>query len=459
MWNLQERKGDLTIDETSSIEEGFRRLNLNKHGILFALDAAGKVSGTITDGDIRRHLLINDNVHGPLAGCINRHFVFAKVGSPREQILKLLDHRIQSIPILDDNLRLVDVYTRERFLLEDEREVFSRARSPARISFGGGGTDLTHYFYKNGGAVINAAVTLYAHATLRKRADGIVRIYSHDFRQTVTAESPEALTLDGTLDLIKSAVRLIEPNFGFELEVAADFPVGSGLGGSAVVSSAIIGCFNEFRSDKWDRHQIAEMAFQSERLMLNIPGGWQDQYATVFGGFNFMEFTSEHNEILPLRLETRTLRELEESLVLVYTGLNHDSGAVHQDQRNRMTQEQSLSAIAERQKEITREMKKLLLRGRLYEYGRMLNESWNCKRSFSDMISSDVIDRLYDLAINNHAIGGKLLGAGGGGYFLFFLQPFHRYEFSGAMEREGYRCQRLYFDEVGLQSWKTRVPQ
>ena len=105
--------------------------------------------------------------------------------------------------------------------------------------------------------------------------------------------------------------------------------MGSGLGGSAVVSSAIIGCFNEFRSDRWDRHEIAEMAFQAERLMLNIPGGWQDQYATVFGGFNHMEFSSEQNTIVPLRLEPNIIAELEESLVLCYTGSNHDSGSIH----------------------------------------------------------------------------------------------------------------------------------
>ena len=151
---------------------------------------------------------------------------------------------------------------------------------------------------------------------------------------TVEAENLAALGCDGELALIKSVIRLIKPPYGFDLDVSADFPVGSGLGGSAVVSSAIIGCFNEFRSDQWDRHEIAEMAFQAERLMLNIPGGWQDQYATVFGGFNHMEFSSDQNTIVPLRLEPTVIAELEESLVLCYTGHNHDSGAVHRDQKD-----------------------------------------------------------------------------------------------------------------------------
>ena len=210
---------------------------------------------------------------------------------------------------------------------------------------------------------------------------------SHDFRCTVEADNLAALGCDGELALIKSVIRLIKPPYGFDLDVSADFPVGSGLGGSAVVSSAIIGCFNEFRSDQWDRHEIAEMAFQAERLMLNIPGGWQDQYATVFGGFNHMEFSSDQNTIVPLRLEPTIIAELEESLVLCYTGRNHDSGAVHRDQK---TQHQTSDAVAAaaRQKEVTREIRRHLLRGQLLDCGRLIDEAWHAKRRLSSTISS-----------------------------------------------------------------------
>lgn len=446
----------LTIGESQPIEAALRYLNANKLGIVFALDRDEKVVGAVTDGDIRRFLLVEDDIKQPISRCINRKFVSARAGSPREQILKLLDHRIHVVPVLDAEGRLADVYSRQRFDLEEEQEVFSRARAPARISFGGGGTDLTNYFFEHGGIVINATIALYAHATLRRRSDRRVKIYSHDFRKGVEAESARALALNGDLDLIKSAILLIDPNFGFDLEVGADFPVGSGLGGSAVVSTAIIGCFNEFRSDRWDRHQIAEMAFQSERLMLNIPGGWQDQYATVFGGFNLMEFSSDHNDIQPLRLEPMVLRELEASMVLTFTGRTHDSGAVHKDQKMRLGSGSS-AAAAERQKEITREMKKYLLRGRLLECGRLLHEAWLAKRVFSSAISNGDFDRIYDLALENKAVGGKLLGAGGGGYFLFYVAPFHRYQLCTAMEREGYQCQRIAFDQEGLVSWKMRI--
>ena len=447
----------VTIAETETIEEAFRRLNLNMLGILFAQDSSGRVVGAVTDGDIRRKLLGGISIRDQVASCVNRDFVWAKADAPREQILKLLDQRVHVVPILDTERRLVDVFSRDLFNLSEESEVFARARSPVRISFSGGGTDLTHYFVDNGGAVINATIAMYAHATLRRRSDSRIKIYSHDFRCTVEAENLAALGSGGELALIKSVIRLIKPTYGFDLDVSADFPVGSGLGGSAVVSSSIIGCFNEFRSDQWDRHEIAEMAFQAERLMLNIPGGWQDQYATVFGGFNHMEFSSEQNTIVPLRLDPNIIAELEESLLLCYTGFNHDSGEVHRDQK---AQHQSSDAVAAaaRQKEMTREIRHHLLRGQLLDCGRLIDEAWHAKRRLSSKISSTELDAIYDHAKANGAVGGKLLGAGGGGYFIFFVRPFERYPLITALEGKGLRCSRITFEENGLRTWKSRIP-
>ena len=447
----------LTIAASATIEQAFRRLNEARRGILFALAEDGKVVGCVTDGDIRRQLLAKDDLQTPLRDFMNRDFARAAAGTPREQILKLLDGRVQIVPVLDRDGKLVGLCSREEFHLQEEGETFARARAPARISFGGGGTDLTHFFFEQGGVVINATIAKYAHATLRWRKDGQIRIYSHDLRKDVEARDVSELKLDGEMGLINSVVALIKPQAGFELEVSADFPIGSGLGGSAAVTAAIIGCFNEFRSDPWTRHQIAEMAFQSERLMLNIAGGWQDQYATTFGGFNFMEFTADENIIVPLRLERRILRELEACCLLCHTGKAHHSGAIHADQKTRMRDESAAEA-ARRQKEITTEMHRALLRGEVHRCGRLLHEAWQAKRQFSDLISDAQSDNLYDHAIRNGAEGGKMLGAGGGGYFLFFAPPFARYRLANALKEIGYESERLMLDSDGLQSWKMRVP-
>ena len=448
----------MVLPALASIEEAFRQIDLNTLGIVFAVDESQRVIGSVTDGDIRRELLKRNDLTVPISTFMNREFVSAAAGSSREHILKLLDHRVRIVPLLNETGRLVGLCTRNEFNLQDEAEVFARARAPARISFGGGGSDLTHYFFDQGGMVISATITKYAYASLRLRSNPSVRIYSHDLKQTVEAGQLSDLKFDGNLDLIKSITQLIDPRYGFDLEVGTDFPVGSGLGGSASLAVAIIGCFNEFRSDPWSRHQIAEMAFQSERLSLNIPGGWQDQYAAVFGGFNYMEFSSEENLIIPLRLENKILRELEAGMILCYTKKNHNSGKIHADQKKRMGSSASAQAAIQSQKDMTTDMKRLLLRGDVFGYGRLLHEAWLSKRQMSDLISDTDLDRIYDCAIDNGALGGKLLGAGGGGYFMFFAPPFVRYQVCRALAELGYETERVIFDESGLISWKMRMP-
>lgn len=454
MSNVPEK---ILIAQSASIEETFRNLNENQLGIAFATDETQRVIGCVTDGDIRRQLLVSPDLSVPISSFMNRNFVSAGVNERRENILKLLDHGVHVVPVLDSAGRLVRVCTRNEFHLQAPEEVFARARAPARISFGGGGSDMTHYFVDNGGMVISATIGKYAHAVMRRRQDDSVHIRSLDLGQSVEAARVSDLAFDGCLDLIKSVVRLIDPPYGFDLEVSTDFPVGSGLGGSASLSVAIIGCFNEFRDDFWSRHQIAEMAFQSERLYLNVAGGWQDQYAAAFGGFNFMEFSAQENLIIPLRLESRTLRELEACTILCYTGKNHDSSLIHDDQKKLLRSSPEAQAATERQKDMTLEMKRRLLRGDVQDYGTLLHDAWTAKRAMGNLITNPDIDRIYDCAVRNGALGGKLLGAGGGGYFMFFVPPFRNFRVVKALTDLGYKCERLILDEGGLVSWKMRL--
>jgi len=449
---------DISIDQSASIAEAFRCLNVNKMGIVFITDNARRVVGCVTDGDIRRQLLVKDDLTVAVSAFMNTEFQSAGSSATREHILKLFDHRVHVLPLLDENGHLVRVCRRDDILHQEETEIFSRARAPARISFGGGGSDVTHYFFEQGGVVLSAAIARYAHATLRKRQNSSIRVYSFDLDQSFEAEDISELEFDGTLDLVKAVLRLINPEFGFDLEVSTDFPVGSGLGGSASLAVAIIGTFNEFRLDPWDRHQVAEMAFQSERLRLNLPGGWQDQYAAAFGGINYMEFSADENVIIPLRLEPRVMREIEASAVLCYTGKAHNSGAIHTDQKKQTTSSVVAQAAIRKQKDLTHEMKRHLLRGDIYGYGRFLDQAWKAKREMSALISDPEMDAIYDLAKANGAWGGKILGAGGGGYFMFFVPPFARYSLCKALESQGLKCERVLLDEDGLVSWRMRAP-
>jgi D-glycero-alpha-D-manno-heptose-7-phosphate kinase len=445
------------ITASASLREALHRIESNHHGMIFVTETNGAVSGVATDGDIRRRLLDGGTLDEAIAQCANPDFVWENLATPRELLLKKLDHRIRVIPLLDDARRLVGLVSRDHLPLQAEGAVYARARAPVRISFGGGGSDLTHYFSSNeGGAVINTTISLYSHATLRIRADEQVIVRSLDLGETLQADDlPAALAATSRFGLIQALLRAVRPEFGFELFLHSDFPMSSGLGGSAVVSATILGCFNQFRRDQWDLHELAEIAYQAERHYLGVAGGWQDQYATVFGGFNFMEFRMDQNIVHPLRIHPDTLLELEECLILCDTGTTHDSDDIHQDQRQQMAAAH-VRDMVETNVRLSYEMRNDLLRGRLRQFGQSLDKAWQIKRQFSDKISSSRLDQIYAEAKSNGAIGGKLLGAGGGGFFLFYTPPYQKHQLITHLEALGLKIRPFLFEPKGLQAWTVR---
>jgi D-glycero-alpha-D-manno-heptose-7-phosphate kinase len=444
------------IAESATLREALSHIELNHHGIVMAVDAFGRVTGLATDGDIRRELLSGRTLDDQISTCINAEFIFEDPATPREALLKKLDHRIRVIPLLDADRRLVGVVSRDHLPVRAEEAVFARARSPVRISFGGGGSDLTHFFSGQDGAVINTTVSLYSHATLRIRDDEKITIHSLDLKDSLYADNlKHVLGMEDRFGLIRALLRTVQPDFGFDLYLQSDFPMNSGLGGSAVVSAAILGCFNQFRLDQWDLHELAELAFQAERLYLGVAGGWQDQYATVFGGFNFMEFRMDQNIVHPLRIHPDILLELEESLILCDTGTTHDSGDIHEDQRRQMMSK-GVRQHVNTNVELSYKIRNQLLRGRLHDFGQSLHEAWKFKRQFSSKISTGRLDRIYEEARDHGALGGKLLGAGGGGFFLFYVPPFRKHELIQHLEAQQLQVRPFRFEQEGLRAWTVR---
>ena len=444
------------IKENLSVRDALHFIDKNKYGFAFTYDANKKVTGVVTDGDIRRALLNNLTLDALISEVSNKDFIWARVKTPREQLIKSLDAHIKFLPILDNNGQLIEVVSRENLPLIDETNTYIRARSPVRISFGGGGSDLTHFFQKSPGAVINATVSIYSHALMRIRNDSKIIIHSRDLGESLLAESlEEALNHSGQFGLIQSILHIVRPKFGFELLLDSDFSIGSGLGGSATLCAVILGCFNEVRKDKWSQYELAEIAFQAERLYLGISGGWQDQYATVFGGFNFIEFQAKENIVNALRIHSDVVRELEESLILCNTGIAHNSGNIHDNQKETMASS-DVNKLVRKNVKLTQSIRKNLLKGNLLKLGKCLDEAWKLKRNFSTMISNDYIDEIYDGALKHGAIGGKLLGAGGGGYFIFYVPPLKKYDLLNYIEARGLKTQSFRFESDGLTSWTVR---
>jgi D-glycero-alpha-D-manno-heptose-7-phosphate kinase len=445
------------IEHSAPLRKALERIEVNQHGMIFVVNDNRALIGLATDGDIRRHLLEGGSLDDEILYCANPDFIWEKPSTPRELLLKKLDDRIRVIPLLDEARRLTGLVSRNHLPLTSEGAVYARARSPVRISFGGGGSDLTNYFSSIGaGAVINTTVSLYSHATLRLRCDSRVVIHSLDLNEKLQGKNLEdLLSQGGRFGLIQSVLKAIHPDFGFELFLHSDFPMSSGLGGSAAVSAAILGCFNQFRRDQWDLYELSEIAYQAERHYLGVAGGWQDQYATAFGGFNFMEFRMDQNVVHPLRIHADTLLELEESMVLCDTGKSHDSGDIHTDQKKQMASSE-ICDMVKSNVSLSYQMRNDLLRGRLLEFGQLLDKAWYFKRQFSEKISNSHLDQMYTDAKKNGAIGGKLLGAGGGGFFLFYSPPFRKHELISYLDSAGLKVRPFRFESQGLQAWKVR---
>ncbi|MCA9728127.1 MAG: GHMP kinase [Candidatus Eisenbacteria bacterium] len=339
-----------------------------------------------------------------------------------------------------------------------------RAKAPLRISFCGGGTDVSPYPEEKGGVVLSATIDKYAYASLRPTETGMLRVTSLDFDLTREYPLGRPIELGDELDLIKGVVNHFQfregadpfPS-GCDIFLHSDAPPGSGLGSSSTMVTTLVGVIAEWLRHPLTPYEIAERTYRIERQELRLAGGRQDQYAATFGGFNFMEFLADHTVVNPLRLRRDTLCELEYSLLLCYTGRTRLSAHIVENQTRsyREGKDAVVSALDE-MKRIAIHMKGLLLRDRISEFGEMLHQAWQHKRNLDAAISTPQIDELYQAARAEGAIGGKILGAGGGGYLLV-QAPFEaKHKVARALEALGGEVVPFAFEGRGLQTWIAR---
>jgi D-glycero-alpha-D-manno-heptose-7-phosphate kinase len=338
--------------------------------------------------------------------------------------------------------------------------VLIRARAPLRISFSGGGTDLGPYMSEYGGLVLNATIDRYAYATLRLHPDPIIRVNSRDFKTVAHYGFEEPLVYNGSFDLIKACLKRLPPvpesdGRGIELYLETDAPPGSGLGASSALVVAVIGALRTWRRVPLDKYEVARIAWEVERKDVGIAGGMQDQYAAVFGGFNLIEFHGERNVVVnPLRIEPRIIHELQYNMLLIFTGTTRLSSQIIESQllgvRN---QEPGVIDALHRMKALTIEAKDALLTGRLRDLAEILHQEFLEKRRTASAIATPLIDEMYEEARRLGVIGGKVSGAGGGG-FMFLYCPFDRKP--AVIERiseMGGQTVPMAFEHDGMQSW------
>jgi D-glycero-alpha-D-manno-heptose-7-phosphate kinase len=334
-----------------------------------------------------------------------------------------------------------------------------RAKSPLRISFAGGGTDVSPYMDERGGVVLSATIDKYAYGTLRLSGDREITVQSFDYDTIAKYVVDEPLKYDGSLDLVKAVINRLNyhgPREGLEFYLHNDAPPGSGLGGSSAMVVALVGLFRHWRHLPLAPYEMAELAHQIERVDLGLSGGKQDQFATVFGGFNFIEFHKQSTIVHPLRIDQDVLNELDYNLLLCYTGHTRTSDPIIDTQiRNYVDGKAQAVAAMDRLKELTIQLKNALLRGRLDEFGHLLHDAWIAKKQMSSLISTPALDHLYEVARAAGALGGKITGAGGGGYMFFYCPFGRRHHVAAAIEAHGGQVVDFSFEFRGLQTWRV----
>ncbi len=320
------------------------------------------------------------------------------------------------------------------------------SRAPTRITLGGGGTDLRSYYSKHGGFLITGAVNKYCNILANKR-------FHNDIRLSYSQVEVRSRVVDIKHRIFQAALKLIGIEQGIELHSTADVPAGCGLGTSSSFTVALLNALHAYNKDFVSQKQLAEEACHVEIGVLNEPIGKQDQYAAAFGGLTCLTF-DKNGDILvePLRLSRETLDRLESNILLFYTGKQRSASAILAEQNQRCSEgDLEMTQNLDQVKQIGLETRKYLENGQVDMLGELLHVHWEIKKKRSRKMTDPFVDECYEVARKSGAAGGKLVGAGGGGFFMFYCNNYNHDKTSlvEGMQRMGMRWERFHFDFEG----------
>ncbi|MBC6996288.1 dehydrogenase [Neolewinella lacunae] len=338
-----------------------------------------------------------------------------------------------------------------------------RSKAPLRIGLAGGGTDVSPFSDLYGGAILNATISLYAYASLTPRDDDKIVIHAIDRGERLECSATDFLDpSEGPLKLQKGVYNRIVQDYlhrphGFELITSIDVSAGSGLGTSSTLLTAILGAFSAWLRLPLGEYDLAQLAYDIERVDLKMAGGKQDQYAAIFGGVNFMEFYAGNRVVVnPLRIREEIIEALNFHLLLLYTQTTRESANIIERQQKNIEGEDQAALEATRQlKAQAYEMKEALLKNEINNIGEILRFGWEQKRQIANGITNPFIDGIYETAVNAGASGGKISGAGGGGYMIFFCPGNCRFQVIDALREIGVHVQPYTFVNKGLYTWTS----
>ncbi len=337
-----------------------------------------------------------------------------------------------------------------------------RSRAPLRLGLGGGGTDLLSYSDVYGGAVFNAAISMYAYCSIIPTSDNRIKITAYDNNNVLDTQSvPHFDIVDDNLILHKGVYNRIVKDYNngkplsFIMSTSNDAPVGSGLGTSSTMVVAILEAFNRWLGLGLNDYQKAELAYSIEREDLKLAGGKQDQYSAVFGGINLMEFKQDRSTIVnSLRVEKGIINEMECSLLLYYSGRSRSSAMIISEQiKNAANKNEKTMEAMHKLKQSAYFMKDCFLVGNIEQFAQILRDAWENKKKTSSIVSNVELEKTINFAMKNGAEAVKVSGAGGGGFLMLFVNPMNRQKLIDAMKTYGGLVYNVKFAKNGVESW------
>jgi D-glycero-alpha-D-manno-heptose-7-phosphate kinase len=352
------------------------------------------------------------------------------------------------------------VLSRNR-IQSNNNKMIIRSKAPLRLGLAGGGSDVSPYSDIYGGIIMNATINLYAYCTIEERDDNRITIESYDGDCMESYPLSIELEIDGRASLLKGSYNRVMRVFNLPLRACKittynDAPAGSGLGTSSTMVVAILKAFVEWHSLPLGDYEIARLAYEIERKDLQLSGGKQDQYAAAFGGFNYMEFLEDDMVIVnPLKVKRWIINELEASIVLYFTGRSRSSAAIIDEQKKNTSSGNNKSIEAmHRIKQSAIDMKLAVLKGDMKAFARILGQGWEDKKKMAGAITNPIIEEAFDVAIKAGALSGKVSGAGGGGFIIFFVEPTKKMMVIEALEKLGGFTKHFNFTDGGANGWK-----
>lgn len=333
------------------------------------------------------------------------------------------------------------------------------ARAPMRISLAGGGTDLPAYFREHDGLVVSTSIDRYFYAFVRLSSRDSVQITSSDYQMMFRQRQGEPLVWDGDLALPRAFLHHFGIDGGLSIFLASEVPPGTGLGSSSAASVALAKALGGLTGISQTRAQLAHLAAHVEIEKLGFPIGHQDQYASAFGGLNAIHFSRHGVEVEPVGLPPEVEHSLERRLMLFFTGLSHSSPAILREQRASSERgDHVVMKALHRIRGIAEETLGLLRSGDLDGYGKLLDESWQAKKRLAQGVSNPRIDEWYELAKANGATGGKITGAGGGGFLLLYCRDEFQPTVTAALEGSGLVRMDFAFEQGGAMLLMDAMP-